>query len=81
VTIVHLPKVALAIIEERKITHYLLAPDHPAGRAKAAFSLASASASQIGIDCATLCWITRVRLGSPSPKKPSSAPSRSWKES
>lgn len=26
-----------AVIEERKITHYLLATGHPAGRAKAAF--------------------------------------------
>jgi hypothetical protein len=32
-----LPGARLAVIEERKITHYLLASGHPAGRAKAAF--------------------------------------------
>ena len=32
-----LPDAHLAIIEERKITHYLLASGHPAGRAKSAF--------------------------------------------
>jgi hypothetical protein len=31
-----LPYADLAVIDERKITHYLLASDHPAGRAKAA---------------------------------------------
>jgi hypothetical protein len=32
-----LPEVHLAIVDEQKITHYLLASGHPAGRAKAAF--------------------------------------------
>ncbi len=31
-----LPNADLVLIDERKITHYLLARDHPAGRAKAA---------------------------------------------
>jgi hypothetical protein len=34
-----LPQAHLAVVEERKITEYLLAPGHPAGRAKAAFFL------------------------------------------
>jgi hypothetical protein len=32
-----LPEAASAIVDERKIREYLLADDHPAGRAKAAF--------------------------------------------
>lgn len=36
-TISRLPGAPLAILEERKITHYLLASSHPAGRAKAVF--------------------------------------------
>jgi hypothetical protein len=32
-----LPEAHLATIDDRKITHYLLASGHPAGRAKAAF--------------------------------------------
>jgi hypothetical protein len=31
-----LPNADLAVIDEHKLTHYLLASDHPAGRAKAA---------------------------------------------
>ncbi|HXP04811.1 MAG TPA: hypothetical protein VN808_11870 [Stellaceae bacterium] len=34
-----LPDVDFAVIEESKITHYLLAADHPVGRFKAAFFL------------------------------------------
>jgi hypothetical protein len=32
-----LPNLAMAIINRRKITHYLLSIDHPTGRGKAAF--------------------------------------------
>ncbi|HYU13496.1 MAG TPA: hypothetical protein VEK82_13025, partial [Stellaceae bacterium] len=32
-----IPNADQAIIEDRKITHYLLSSDHPAGRAKAIF--------------------------------------------
>ena len=32
-----LPNLHKAMIDRRKITHYLLARDHPTGRAKAAF--------------------------------------------
>jgi hypothetical protein len=33
----HLPNAHLAVVDERKITEYLLAATHPAGRTKAAF--------------------------------------------
>jgi hypothetical protein len=32
-----LPRASLAIVDERKVTGYLLSDSHPAGRAKAAF--------------------------------------------
>jgi hypothetical protein len=35
--IVQFPNIELAIIERQKVTDYLLASSHPAGRAKAAF--------------------------------------------
>lgn len=34
-----LPNVELAVVPERKVTHYLLNPAHPAGGSKAAFFL------------------------------------------
>ncbi len=43
-----LPFAELAIVPERKITHYLLNPDHPEGGSKARFFLS------VGYDLATI---------------------------
>jgi len=58
-----LPEAHLAIIEEQKITQYLLATDHPAGRAKAAFFVGMGLRLQLGRLYTKPCWNTPSLLG------------------
>ncbi len=57
-----LPNAERVVIGERKITHYLLATDHPVGGAKAALFYQFGTALPPGKSSATHCW---TMLGRP----------------